>query len=111
MKFMNQESTFYLNEAEIIFYQLNSFLNHRGPQIVKLYESTGKFKEAEDLKEKLKTALEAKEQLEKIATLDFDKPSQHLKEMAEKMKFFFDFFFKKTFLALICWIRPLKLNL
>lgn len=38
-----------------------SFLNFKGPQIVKLYESTGKFKEVQELKEKLQTALVLKE--------------------------------------------------
>jgi hypothetical protein len=59
--------------------------------MLRLFESQGKVKEAQQLKEKLKKALAAKAQLEKISRLDFSKPKpvfysvlnrQHLQEIA-----------------------------
>lgn len=52
--------------------------------MIRLYQSAGRIKEAEELKEKLRKATEAKKQLEKISRLDFEKPDEHLKEMAVK---------------------------
>ena len=59
-------------------------LEIRGNEMIRLYQSAGRIKEAEELKEKLRKATEAKKQLEKISRLDFEKPDEHLKEMAVK---------------------------
>lgn len=47
------------------------------------YEERGYFDQAKELKEKLKKAMAAKNQLEKIAALDFDKPKPELKKLAD----------------------------
>eukprot|EP01016_Furgasonia_blochmanni_P044180 TRINITY_DN610_c0_g1_i1.p1 TRINITY_DN610_c0_g1~~TRINITY_DN610_c0_g1_i1.p1 ORF type:complete len:449 (+),score=109.87 TRINITY_DN610_c0_g1_i1:2-1348(+) len=64
--------------------ELGRFLETKGSEIVKLYESTGRYQEALELKEKLRKAMQAKKQLEKIAVLDFDRPTAHLREIATK---------------------------
>ena len=59
-------------------YQIEKFIDTKGKQMITLFEMSGKFKEAEELKDKLKKAMAAKNQLEKIAKLDFNKPTKKL---------------------------------
>ena len=56
----------------------------KGQEIVKLFEIAGKTEEAEQLKYQLKKVMAAKVQLEKIARLDFNKPTKKLIEIAEQ---------------------------
>lgn len=56
--------------------ELGKFIETRGLEMVKIYEQTGRRKEADELKEKLKKALTAKKQLEKISQLDFNRPKK-----------------------------------
>lgn len=64
--------------------ELEKFLEKRGNDLLRLYESTGRTQQAHELRENLKKAMAAKQRLEKIATLDFDKPNSQLQEVADK---------------------------
>jgi len=64
--------------------ELGRFLETRGNEILRLYETTGRTQQSTELKERLRKAMAAKKQLEKIALLDFNKPSEHLKEVAQQ---------------------------
>ncbi|CAD8126749.1 unnamed protein product [Paramecium sonneborni] len=63
--------------------ELGRFIETRGMDIVKTYQQNGQLKEAEDLKDKLQKALIAKQQLEKISQLDFNKPKKKLYQFAQ----------------------------
>ncbi|KAM3135731.1 hypothetical protein pb186bvf_012128 [Paramecium bursaria] len=58
--------------------ELGKFIETRGQEILKIYEQSGRRKEAEELQDKLKKALAAKKQLEKISQLDFNRPKKVL---------------------------------
>lgn len=47
--------------------ELGKFIETRGMEMVRIYEENGQLQEAEELKEKLRKALAAKKQLEKIS--------------------------------------------
>ncbi|CAD8209964.1 unnamed protein product [Paramecium octaurelia] len=64
--------------------ELGRFIETRGMEMVKIYQQNGQLKEAEDLREKLKKAIAAKKQLEKISQLDFNRPKKKLYEFAQK---------------------------
>ncbi|CAD8210165.1 unnamed protein product [Paramecium pentaurelia] len=64
--------------------ELGRFIETRGMEMVKIYQQNGQLKEAEDLREKLKKAIAAKKQLEKISQLDFNRPKKKLNEFAQK---------------------------
>ena len=51
-----------------------------------ILRKSGKFKEAEMMKEKIKETKYAKEHLRLVMNLDFTKPSQKLKDMAKENK-------------------------
>lgn len=68
------------------FKDLEKFLNTKGQDIIKVYEAIGKYKEAEEFKKEIKTALEAKNQIEKIGMINFDQPNEYMMELAEKYK-------------------------
>ena len=55
-------------------HELGHYIEFRGVQMLKVFESQGRLKEAEQLQEKLRKALAAKSQLEKISRLDFSRP-------------------------------------
>ena len=73
-----------MNQVPPEIKQLEHYLNVNGQEMLKLYQKSGKVKEAEELKEKLAKALKAKNQLEKIARLDFSKPSKKIQEIASQ---------------------------
>lgn len=73
------------------FNNLEHFLNTKGQDIIRVYEAIGKYKEAEEFKKEIKTALEAKKQIEKIGLINFDQPNEYMKELAQKYKFFLCF--------------------
>ncbi len=64
--------------------ELGRFIDTKGKDMVKLFELAGKKTEADELKQKLKKAMSAKNQLEKIARLDFNRPTKKLQEIADK---------------------------
>lgn len=80
-----KKETFLHNPNE--FKDLEKFLNTKGQDIIRVYEAIGKYKEAEEFKKEIKTALEAKNQIEKIGMIDFDQPNEYMMELAEKYKF------------------------
>lgn len=69
-------------EVPMEIIELGKYIENKGYDMVKLFEITGKVKEAQDLKDKLKKAMAAKNQLEKIAKLDFNRPTAKLQELA-----------------------------
>jgi len=64
--------------------EIEEFLVKRGTEMLRFYESTGNRKGAEELKENLRQAMAAKQRIEKISSLDFQKPNDQLKEEAER---------------------------
>eukprot|EP01017_Pseudomicrothorax_dubius_P026919 TRINITY_DN3046_c0_g1_i10.p1 TRINITY_DN3046_c0_g1~~TRINITY_DN3046_c0_g1_i10.p1 ORF type:complete len:532 (-),score=111.04 TRINITY_DN3046_c0_g1_i10:174-1769(-) len=64
--------------------ELGQYLEQRGMEIVQLYESCGKHKEAAELKDKLSKVLMARRQLASMSGLDFDNPNEKLQETARR---------------------------
>ncbi|CAD8198912.1 unnamed protein product [Paramecium octaurelia] len=64
--------------------ELGRFIESRGMDMVKTFLQNGQLKEAVDLKDKLQKALIAKQQLEKISQLDFNRPKKKLQLYAQQ---------------------------